>query len=194
MKTRALAALWLLIVPWLLQQETSRTTYLNGEAVEFAIQPPADKEKAASIGPWRLGARIAESKPHDGRLNLYIILPGDDFLSAEEAQSAYDHNRVINMAPHEGESADFDVYWALALEPHVNRDFHSETELLEAAQRRFRPGDLYEIGDAPAADFMKQALKMDSLADLEKFRRRDRSLPTLIIVPAGFAVRGTVMR
>jgi hypothetical protein len=194
MKTRALIALWLLITSWSPQQETSRATYLNGEAVAFEIAPPAVKDKSAGFGPWKLGAQVAESKPHDGRLNLYIAIPGDDFQSADDAQSLYDHNRVINMAPPEKENVVYDVYWALALEPHVNRDFHSESELLEAAQKRFLPGDLYEIRDAPAADFMREMLKLDSLDDLKPFRRRDGTLPTLIILPAGYAVRGSALR
>lgn len=194
MKTRAVVALGVLVLPGVAWQDGARSTYLNGEPVVFAIAPAATKEKPAGFGPWKLGARVAESKPHDGRLNLYIVIPGDDFQSSDEAQALFDHNRVINMATAEGESKDFDVYWALALEPHVNRDFHSESELLEAAQERFLPGDLYEIGDAPAADFLKQVLKMDSLGDLERFRRKDRTLPTLVILPAGFAVRGSVTR
>lgn len=190
---RALTALWLLITLWLPQSDGGRT-YLNGEAVAFEMAPPAGKEKPASVGPWKLGARVAESKPHDGRLNLYIVVPGDDFQSADETQSLFDHNRVINMAPREDATADYDVYWAVALEPHLQRDFHSESELLAAAQKRFLPGDLFEISDAPAAPFLKQVLKMDSLPDLKPFRRKDGTLPTMIIVPAGFAVRGGVTR
>ena len=192
MKIPAVTAAALLIAAWLPMQEAAKSTYLNGEPVAFAIVQAAGKEKTVSVGPWKLGAKVGESKPHDTRLNLYIIIPGDDFQSENESASLYDHNRVINMPPKEGGQAEFDVYWAVALEPHLNRDFHSEAELLAAAQKRFIPGDLFEVRDAPGAGFMREVLQIDTLAELKPYRRKDGSLPAILLVPAGFAVRGGV--
>lgn len=191
MKTFLVAATALLSVPWLPMQESSKTTYLNDEPVALELVQPVGKEKLASMGPWKLGAKVGESKPHDTRLNLYIVLPGDDYQSESDAAALFDHNRVINIAPKESGS-EFDVYWAVALEPHLNRSFRNEADLLAAAQKRFLPGDLFQITDAPAASFMREVLGMDSMDDLKPHRRKDGSLPTLLIIPARFAVRGSV--
>ncbi len=173
-------------------QEGARTTYLNGEAVAFELAQPAAKEKPASFGPWKLGAKVSESKPHDTRLNLYIVVPGDDFQSESDAAAIYDHNRVINMAPKESGTAEFDVYWAIALEPHLNQDFRDEADLLAAVQKRFIPGDLFEVRDAPGAGFLREILHIDTLEDLQPYRRKDGSLPVVLLVPARFAVRGSI--
>ncbi|MEO5936509.1 MAG: hypothetical protein ABIP81_04785 [Terriglobales bacterium] len=181
------------LAAWMQQpQEASRRTYLNGEPVAFEIAQTSSKEKPAAFGPWKLGAKVVESKPHDTRLNLYMVVPGDDFQSDSDAASIYAHNRVINMAPKEKGSAEFDVYWAIALEPHLNEDFHSEGDLLEAARRRFIPGDLFEVKDAPGAGFLREVLRIDTLEELKPYRRKDGSLPTVLLVPAGFAVRGSI--
>jgi hypothetical protein len=177
---------------WVPQAHAPGQTYLNGEPVAFEILQPAGKEKPAAFGPWKLGAKVVESKPHDTRLNLYVVVPGDDFQSESDAHALYDHNRVINMAPKENGSAEFDVYWAIALEPHVNQDFHSEGDLLAAVQKRFIPGDLFELTDAPGAGFLREVLRIDTLEELKPYRRKDGSLPTVLLVPAGFAVRGSI--
>ncbi|MEO6119083.1 MAG: hypothetical protein ABIP12_00220 [Terriglobales bacterium] len=193
MRNLLVTAAAMVLAAWMQQpQEASRRTYLNGEPVAFEIAQTSGKEKAASFGPWKLGAKVVESKPHDTRLNLYIVAPGDDFRSDSDAASIYDHNRVINMAPKEKGSAEFDVYWAIALEPHVDQNFHSEADLLEAVQRRFVPGDLFEIKDAPGAGFLREVLRIDTLEELKPYRRKDGSLPTVLLVPAGFAVRGGI--
>jgi hypothetical protein len=192
MKIQAVTAAAVALATCLPMQEPAKTTYLNGEPVAFEIVQASGKEKAVSVGPWKLGAKAGESKPHDTRLNLYIVIPGDDFQSDTESAGLYDHNRVINMPPKEGGQAEFDVYWAIALEPHLNGDFHSEGELLAAAQKRFIPGDLFEVRDAPGAGFLREVLQIDTLADLKPHRRKDGSLPAILILPAGFAVRGGV--
>lgn len=180
------------VLLWLPLQEPGKAIYLNGEPVALAIVQPTVREKAVGFGPWKLGAKVIESKPHDNRLNLYIVVPGDDFQSDNEALALYDHNRVINIVPKENAVSEFDVYWAVALEPHLNRDFHSETELLAAAQRRFVPGDLFEVTDAPGAAFLRETLHIDSLHDLKPYRHKDGALPTMLIIPAGFAVRASI--
>lgn len=187
-----MAATAMAMLVWMPLQEPSKTAYLNGEPVPLQVAQPSGKEKPVGFGPWKLGAKVGESKPHDTRLNLYIVVPGDDYQSESESASLYDHNRVINLAPKEDGTAEFDVYWAVALEPHLNQDFHSEAELLAAAQRRFLPGDLYDIKDAPGAGFLREVLQIDSLADLRPHRRKDGSLPMVLILPARFAVRAGI--
>jgi hypothetical protein len=188
----SLAASGLALFSSLTPQETGKTAYLNGDPVELEITQPGSKEKPGGFGPWKLGAKVGESKPHDTRLNLYIVVPGDDFFSESPPASHYNHNRVINMAPKENDAADFDVYWAIALEPHLYRDFQSESDLLTAAQKRFIPGDLFALDDAPGAAVLRSVLHFDTLADLKPYRRKDGSLPQLLILPARFAVRASI--
>ncbi len=190
--TTVAMALCLFLPSVVAPQEASRATYLNGEAVALELVQPVGKEKPAGFGPWKLGAKVGESKPHDTRLNLYIVVPGDDFQSESDAASIYDHNRVINMAPMEKGEAEFDVYWAIALDPHLNQDFQHEGDLLEAAQQRFIPGDLFEFNDAPGAGFLREVLHIDTLGELKPYRRKDGSLPAVLLVPARFAVRGSI--
>jgi hypothetical protein len=159
------------------------SAYLDGEAVRLEV---ADGPKPATVGPWRLGARVLDPKPRDQRLNLYIVVPGTQYHL--DGAEDYDHNAIINALPLEGKAREYDVYWALALDPHLRADFRNERDLIVTAQARFTPGDLFEFDDIPADFFLRTFLKLDSLPELEKFRRRDRSLPRLIIVPAGFAI------
>ena len=193
MKVLPVVAVAMALMSSLTLQETAKTAYLNGTPVSFDIVQPARKDKPVGFGPWKLGAKVGESKPHDTRLNLYVVVPGDEFFLESEPGSHYNHNRVINMAPKENDAADFDVYWAIAIEPHLSADFQSESEILAAAQRRFIPNDLFEIGDAPGAAVLREVLHIRSLADLKPYRHRDGSLPQLLIVPARFAVRGSIL-
>ena len=83
---------------------------------------------------------------------------------------------------------ELDVYWAVVLDPNFNRDLRDEIELLVAAQQEFTPGDLFELDDIPGAAFLRQVLKINSIAGLDPYRRKNGALPHLIVVPAGFAI------
>ena len=142
--------------------------------------------KPVTVGPWKLGPRVLDPKPRDKRLNLYIVAPGTQYRL--EAADDFDHNAIINALPEAGKSREFDVYWALVLDPRLHTDFRSERDLIIAAQASFTPGDLFEFSDAPAEAFLRGALKLDSLEDLQPYRNRNHTLPRVIIVPAGFAI------
>ncbi len=79
------------------------------------------------------------------------------------------------------------------LDPSLPGNFTSERELLLAAQDAFVPGDLFELEDMPAAALLQRYLHIESLADMEKFRRPDGALPRVIIVPSKFVVRASVV-
>lgn len=161
------------------------TAYYNGEIATLQI---ADAPKPVTIGPWRLGERVStDPKPKDKRLNLYIVAPGRQHHA--EGFEQYDNNVIINALPVARARPEFDVYWAIVLDPQLRTDFRHEKDLIIAAQSRFVPGDLYEFQDAPGDGFLREFLKIDSLEGLRKFRNRDGSLPRVVIVPAGFAVR-----
>ena len=157
--------------------------YLDGQVVRLDV---ADGPKPMLVGPWRIGARVQDPKPRDQRLNLYIVAPGAQYHV--DAQDDFDHNVIVNAMPDPGLSRQYDVYWALVLDPHLHADFKGEKQLLLAAQANFTPGDLFEFDDVPADAFLRTFLKADSLADLAQYRRKRGTLPRILIVPAGFAV------
>lgn len=162
---------------------TLEAVYLDGEAARLVL---ADAPKPVTVGPWRLGPRITDTKPRDKRLNLYLVAPGTQYHL--DGSEDYDHNAIINALPAPGKSREYDVYWALVLDPRLKTDFRNERDLLLAAQVTFVPGDLFEFDDIPADYLMRTYLKVASLEDLAKFRKRDGTLPGVIIVPAGFAI------
>jgi len=157
--------------------------YLDGEAARLDIP---ESPKPATIGPWRLGTRVSDTKPRDKRLNLYIVAPGTQYHL--ESADDFDHNAIINALPEPGKSREYDVYWALVLDPHLHTDFRNERDLLIAAQASFTPNDLFEFDDIPADTFLRTLLKLDSLDDLGRYRHKNGTLPRVIIVPAGFAI------
>lgn len=155
--------------------------------VSFTVAPVARGQRTARVGPWRFGPRVENPKPRDKRLNLYLVAPGDQHHTA--AAGEFDHNDVINALPPNGAMVEWDVYWAIVLDPRAHRPLRSEHELIVLAQQRFLPNDLFEFDDLPGHVFLREFLKVQSLRDLERFRDRRRALPRLLLVPAGFAVR-----
>jgi hypothetical protein len=72
-------------------------------------------------------------------------------------------------------------------------DLRSERELLVAKHDTFRPADLFDIRDVPAHALMAERVGIKTMADLKRFRRRDGSLPRLLILPARLAVRASAV-
>jgi hypothetical protein len=172
--------------------------YLEGQLVSIAFtQPQTKRERAFAIGPWRFGAKVsmpakgAPDKPHDKRLNLYIVAPGSQHNTA--ASGDFDHTVIINAKPQvDGTGTEFDVYYAVVLDPRLRMDVKTERELLLATQEEFVPGDLFEFDDLPSAGFLSSVMHIESLPELRRFRKRNGALPRVAIVPAGFALRATV--
>ncbi len=157
--------------------------YLDGEVVRLEVP---DGQKPFALGTWRLGTRVLDPKPRDKRLNLYIVAPGTQYHL--EAADEFDHNTIINALPEPGKSREYDVYWALVLDPRIHTDFRNERDLIIAAQASFTPGDLFEFDDLPSDTFLRTFLKMDTLEDLRPYRHKNGTLPRVIIVPADFAI------
>ena len=143
----------------------------------------------AGFGGWNLGERLSEGKPLDTRLNLYVVLPGTQYRSV--AHPEYDHNRVVNKYTVDGKVREWDIFWCFVLDPTLSRDLRSEGDLLMAAHQTFHPADLFDISDIPAHQAIAEKLGISSMADLRRFRRKNQSLPRLLIVPARLAVRAT---
>ena len=172
--------------------------YLGGQLVALRFAPPQTKrEKAFLMGPWIFGAKIAmpakgsADKPHDRRLNLYIVSPGA--MNDAAASDDFDHTVIINARPEtDGIETEFDVYYAVVLDPQLRIELRSERELLLATQEEFVPGDLFDLNDVPSAAFLSAVLQIDSLAGLRRFRKPNGAMPRVAIVPAGFALRAAV--
>jgi hypothetical protein len=162
--------------------------YHNGANVVFAPEVTGTKRQA-KFGPWSLGDRLGVDQPLDKRLNLYLVLPGGQYRSPEHPQ--YDHNRVVNKYTVDGKPREWDIFYCLALDPTLSHDLRSERDLLVAAHQSFLPPGAFKLSDLPASAIMAERLSVTKMEDLERFRRKDGSLPRLLIVPAHLAVRAT---
>lgn len=164
------------------------TAYYKGQEVRFRMVP-AEGRHAVRIGPWLLGARVSVSSPSDRRLNLYIVVPGSQHRI--QGRAAFDHNLVLSSIPKTDEPTEWDIYYAVVLDPSVRQDIRDERELLMLDQEKFYPADLLEFDDLPAARFLHAMFKYDSIADLARFRQKDGSLPRVAIMAAGVAARAS---
>jgi hypothetical protein len=160
--------------------------YHDGDDILFSPQKTGTR-RIASFGPWKLGERLSNGKPEDKRLNLYIVVPGGQYHSANHSE--YDHNRVVNKYTVNGQVREWDIFWCFILDPALSADLRSERSLLVAAHQTFHPADLFDISDVPAYAAMADKLGITTYADLMRFRHKDGSLPRLIILPAHLAVR-----
>jgi len=161
------------------------SVYHNGADILFAPEG-AGTRKLASFGPWNLGERLGDDKPLDGRLNLYVVVPGSQYRSP---RTEYDHTLIVNKYMVDGRPRDWDIFWCFILDPSLRDDLRSERDLLVSKQETFRPADLFDIKDVPAHTLMAERLGVKSMSDLKRYRRKDGSLPRLLILPARLAVR-----
>jgi len=164
------------------------SAYYDGEAVRLQLAPGRGGGRMMRVGPWHFGPSI-DSRPRDRRLNLYLVFPGTQHRAP--GWSPYDHNCILSGLPEGEEAREWDVYWAIVLDPDLREDFRSERELLLAAQANFLPPDLLEFDDLPAEGFLRAQMKVDSLPELARFRHKDGTLPRILILPARFAVRAS---
>jgi hypothetical protein len=164
------------------------SVYHDGDDLIFTPES-AGTRKLAAVGPWNLGERLGDENPADKRLNLYVVVPGMQYRAPGKAE--YDHNLVVNKYTVDGKSRDWDVFWCFILDPSLRADLRSERELLLAKHQTFHPATLFEFKDVPAHALMAERLSVKSMADLKRFRRKDGSLPRLLILPARLAVRAT---
>ncbi|HEY1940101.1 MAG TPA: hypothetical protein VGJ33_19395 [Candidatus Angelobacter sp.] len=164
------------------------SVYHDGDDLIFTPEA-AGSRRIASVGPWNLGERLGDDKPADKRLNLYVVVPGQQYRTAGNAE--YDHNLVINKYTVDGKARDWDVFWCFILDPTLRPDLRSERELLMAKHQTFRPATLFEFRDIPSHALMAERLSLKSMDDLRRFREKDGSLPRLLILPARLAVRAT---
>ena len=165
------------------------SAYFDGNAVAFTVVSKSGHKPVLDIGPWHYGERVRDARPKDVRPNVYLVSPGQQHHN--DLREQFDHNTVINLLPASDVPAEWDVYWAIVLDPALHHDFRSERELLLAAQSEFTPGDLFEFSDVPGRAFLRSFLLIDSLGKLKRFRHKNGRTPRLVIVRAGFTIRAT---
>jgi hypothetical protein len=164
------------------------SVYHDGDDLIFTPEA-AGSRRMASVGPWNLGERVAEDKPIDKRLNLYVVVPGAQYRAP--GKTDYDHNLVINKYTVDGKARDWDIFWCFILDPTLRPDLRSERELLLAKHQTVRPATLFEFRDIPSHMLLAERLSIRSMDDLHRFREKDGSLPRLVILPARLVVRAT---
>ena len=173
-----------------------RTVYYNGEAMQFTAQQPQHPSVLGSwfrMGRWQFGARTWQPRPRDGRLNLYIVSPGSQYLVEGEKPFAF--NCVINGLPKKPSSwLPWDVYWAVVLDPELNADILDERDLIIYTQSTFTPDPDAGFEQFPGHEVLRRYLGIKTMADVKRFRRRGRSreLPQIIILPAHLMLRANV--
>lgn len=161
----------------------------EGRAVKFEGAPAHGFTRWFRYGPWQYGARGSESRPDDKNPNLYLVVPGSEHHS--DAMPQFDHTAIVSTLANQAE-VHWDVYWAVVLDPSLTGDLRDERDLLLEAQNLFSPPEQFDLHDVPGREVLTRHLKVQNVADLERFRRKDGRLPRLVIVPAGVSVRGTV--
>jgi hypothetical protein len=167
--------------------------YHDGENIIFSPEATGTHRRAR-LGPWDFGERLspAEEKPRDKRLNLYVVVPGDQYRSP--AHPEYDHNLVVNKYVVDGKPREWDIFWCFALDPSLKADMRGERDLLMAAHATFELPENFQTSQLAAAAVMKEKLSVAGAENLERFRRKDGSFPRLLIVPARLAVRAVAER
>ncbi|MFB3916409.1 MAG: hypothetical protein ACE14M_06755 [Terriglobales bacterium] len=177
----------------------THAAYYDGDVVSFIPEtihyrftprPLRRRQSDFTVGPWYVGSLLADRKPKDSRHNLYIVSPGTQYhqVDAEE----YDHNEIVNDVSKGDKAVEWDIYWAVVLDPGLRSDFRSERDLILAAQESFVPGDLMDFSDIPGEGFLRAFLHIGSLEGLSPYRRTDGTLPRLIIVPANRVILGRI--
>jgi hypothetical protein len=197
------AGLWLLL--WVVGVTAAETpqpleVLHDGEALKLVFAAPVGREKPLTVGPWKLGPSLKRVKngkperPSDKRLTLYFIAPGTQYQNP--VAPALDHNLLVNTAPANDDpiTAEFDLFWVIVLDPDLTKDLRTEQDLIMRAQEEFTPGDLYTLDDAPGAGLLRDALRADSLLDLQRYRHKDGTLPRILILPANSIQSATIER
>lgn len=174
--------------------------YYDGQVVSFVPdvihyrftpRPLRHRQRDLTIGPWYFGSLLVNRKPKDSRHNFYIVSPGTQYH--RDGAEEYDHNDIISELPKDDKPIEWDIYWAIVLDPALHGDFHSERDLILAAQESFVPSDLMEFEDIPGEAFVRTFLHIDSVEGLTNYRRTDGTLPRLLIVPANSVILGSVV-
>jgi hypothetical protein len=168
------------------------SVYAEGKTITFT--PAAGKHKRKLVvGDAVLGPLLQDRKPDDHRPNLYVVAPGSQYRAEVTGNDSIEFSLVLSELPRSESPLDWDVYWAVVLDPGLKAELVSETNLLTATQEGFVPGAAFSFDDIPSSGMLRAYLHIDSLSGLDKLRRADDTLPRLAIVPANLAVRASAV-
>jgi hypothetical protein len=167
--------------------------YHEGENIVFSPEETGT-HREARLGPWDFGERLspADEKPRDKRLNLYVVVPGDQYRSPSHPE--YNHNLVVNKYTVDGKPREWDIFWCFVLDPSLKANLRGERDLLMSAQDTFQLPENFQVTQLPDAVVLKEKLSVTSVDNLKRFRRKNGSLPRMLIVPARLAVRAIAAR
>jgi hypothetical protein len=166
----------------------AKGAYFRGKLVRFT--PAAAKRgRALVVGNALLGPIQADHRQNDHRPNVYIVCPGTQFRSGSGDAVAF--NLVLNTLPLKEDAVQWDVYWAITLDPALRTNFINERDLLLATQNTFVPGELFDFDEVPGRAVLREYLHVVSLAGLGRFRRRGGTLPQVLILPSHFVIRAS---
>ena len=165
-----------------------KEAYFQGQLVPFEAERDTLITRSFTVGPWRFGRRM-RAKPRDGRLNLYVTSPGSQY--SVDGGAPYAFNCLLNALPKTGAEAEFDVYWAVVLDPTLTDEIRSERDLLLGTQAEFSPAPDYEIQQAPGYEFLRRYLRITNVNGLDHYRRKSGELPRILIVPARVVLKAS---
>jgi hypothetical protein len=181
---------------------TVHVAYCKGSVVSWR-PAVAGGGRELKIGEAVLGTLSSQHRPRDHRPNLYIVAPGGQEHSGDGGQDLT-FDLVLNELPESDSAVEWDVYWAVILDPSLHFQFPpaapvpaapvevtSEHELILAAQGEFIPGADFDFDQIPGAPLLRENLHVDSMQALQQFRHSDGSLPRLLIVPSHLVVRAS---
>jgi hypothetical protein len=161
------------------------SAWLQGAPVRL-LPDAASADAPLNFGPWQIGRQLSDSRPKDARHNLYVVAPGrQNHMTGKED---YDCDLVIGFAPEAGALVEWDVIWAIVLDPKLDQELQAERDLIVQAQQSFIPSDLFSLEDVPGRAALRE-LGFTSTELLSRLRKKDGRLPRVLLVPSKRAVR-----
>lgn len=164
-----------------------RVVYHDGKIVKLDFVSGSSIFK---VGPWKISTQVVHERPRDGHPNLYIVAPGTQYV--DTVTERYDHNEIISYVPTKLGAQDWDVYFAIILDPNLHENFYSEHRLIVATQDDFAPAADFKFEDIPGASFLREYLNIRSIEELGYYKRLNGRFPRLIIVPAKLSLKASV--
>jgi hypothetical protein len=171
------------------QPVPANEAYFRGKLVRFT-PAVAKRGRTLVVGNALLGPIQADHRQNDHRPNVYIVCPGTQFRSGS-SEDAVAFNLVLNTLPVKEDAVQWDVYWAITLDPALRTNFIDERDLLLSTQNTFVPGELFDFNQVPGQAVLREYLHVDSLAGLGPFRRRYGTLPRVLIIPSRLVIRAS---
>lgn len=165
-----------------------REAYYQGQLVSFEAERDSLITRSFVVGQWRFGRRFS-AKPHDGRLNLYVTSPGSQY--SVDGGAPYTFNCIVNALPNVGAEVEWDVYWAVVLDPSFANEIRTEQDLLLGTQAEFAPAQDFAIQKIPGRELLRRYLHVTTVNELDQYRRKSGELPRVLIVPAHVVLKAS---